>query len=181
MRPQMRERTVFIFVSFSSPSIATHMKRKHSFCIYIHIHIQASTSFFVYSDPVNDFDCSKRPFLDFCIEIPIRVCCAQQVFGYVCSIYPLDCPLFFLDLFHLPYLHHLLDFVLFFQGSGNVHLTSKLSMLERFWPHPRKDVGAWLVSAFLESLLYLYEQSNIISVIAPFQSRVYAMCIQIPN
>ena len=54
-------------------------------------------------------------------------------------------------------------------------------MLERFWPHPRKDVGAWLVSAFLESLLYLYEQLNIISVIAPFQSRVYAMCIQIPN
>ena len=53
--------------------------------------------------------------------------------------------------------------------------------LARFWPHPRKDVGAWLVSAFLESLLYLYEQLNIISVIAPFQSRVYAMCIPIPN
>ena len=181
MRPQMRERTVFIFVFYSSPSIAIHMKREQRFCIHIHIHTQASTSFFVCSVPANDFDCSKRPFLDFCIEIPIRVCCAQQGFGCVCSIYPLDCPLFFLDLFHLPYLHHLLDVVLFFQDLGNVHPNSKLSMLERFWPHPQKDVGAQAISALPESLLYLYEQLNIISVIAPFQSRVYAMCIQIPN
>ena len=116
MRPQMRERRIFIFLPYSSsssPSTATHMKREHSFCIYIHIHIQASTSFFFYSDPADDFDCSTRSFLDFCIEIPIRVCCAQQGFGCVCSIYPLDCPLFFLDLFHLPFLHHLLDVVLF--------------------------------------------------------------------
>ena len=45
----------------------------------------------------------------------------------------------------------------------------------------RKDVVAWVVSAFPESLLYFYEQLKIISVIAPFQSRVYAMCIRIQN
>ena len=79
-----------------------------------------------------------------------------------------------LSLAWLTDLHHLLDVVFFFHGSGNVHLNSKLSMLCLPWfrPHPRKDVGAWVVSDFPESLLYLYEQLNIISIKAHFQSRI---------
>ena len=151
------------------------MKREQSFCI--HIHIQASTSFFIYSDPANDFDCSTRPFLDFCIKILIRV---HDVPSRV-----LAAPVVIVVYIQSPFLPGPLSLALLASLvgccpflSGNVYQNSKLSMLclPWFWPHPRKDVGAWEVSASPESLLYLYEHWTIEHYICYCSFSIQSLC-----